>query len=61
MYMEEPKKDKKDKFILPENLQREMIKFFLKTSVPKLAEKNIEENKSQSTPENNKKGVDENC
>jgi len=62
--MEKPKKDKtdkKDKFILPENLQREMIKFFLKTSVPKLAEINRKENKSQSTPENNKKGVDENC
>jgi len=27
----------KEKIILPKNLQREMIKFFLKTSLPKLA------------------------
>ena len=48
----------KEKFILPENLQREMIKFFLKTSVPKIAEINKEENKNQLTPENSKRGAD---
>ena len=26
-----------DKIILPQNLQKEMIKFFLKTSIPKIA------------------------
>lgn len=27
----------KNKIILPQNLQREMIKFFLQTSIPKIA------------------------
>ena len=30
----------KEKIILPQNLQREMIKFFLKTSIPKIAAQN---------------------
>ena len=30
----------KEKIILPQNLQREMIKFFLKTSIPKIAANN---------------------
>ena len=47
----------KEKIILPENLQREIIKFFLKTSIPKLAEINKEEN--QLAPENKKRGADE--
>ena len=29
--------DSKDKIILPKNLQREMIEFFLRTAVPKIA------------------------
>ena len=29
--------EKTDKIILPKNLQREMIQFFLKTSIPKIA------------------------
>jgi len=31
------KPNAEEKIILPKNLQREMIKFFLKTSMPKLA------------------------
>ena len=50
--MEKPKTEKKEKVILPENLQREMIKFFLKTSVPKI----VEEKERQQSPENSKEG-----
>ena len=28
----------KEKIVLPENTQREMMKFFLKTSIPKIAD-----------------------
>jgi hypothetical protein len=42
--------DTKEKIILPKGLQREMVKFFLKTSVPKLAELN----KEQSSPKKTK-------
>ena len=52
------KMELKEKIILPENLQREIIKFFLKTSIPKLAEINKEDNRS--TPEIIKRGADEN-
>lgn len=48
--MEKPQTDKKEKIILPENLQREMIKFFLKTSVPKI----IKEKERQQPSENSK-------
>ena len=44
-------KDKEEKIILPVNLQREMMKFFLKTSVPKLAE--IEKERQQTSPNQN--------
>ena len=50
-------KDQTEKIILPENLQREMIKFFLKASIPKVAEQSKDD---QSTPENKKEGSDEN-
>ena len=50
--MEKPRADKKEKIILPDNLQREMIKFFLKTSVPKI----VEEKEHRQPPENSKKG-----
>jgi len=46
------KTDTKDKIILPESLQREMIKFFLKTSVPKIA--NADKESQQASPENAK-------
>jgi hypothetical protein len=42
--------DTKDKIILSENLQREIIKFFLKTSVPKLASK--DKSRQQTSPIN---------
>ena len=45
-------KDKEEKIILPVNLQREMMKFFLKTSVPKLAE--AEKERQQTSPNQNK-------
>lgn len=48
--MEKAKSDKKEKIILPENLQKEMIKFFLKTSIPKI----IEDKERQQPPENSK-------
>ena len=50
--MEKLKTDKKEKIILPENLQREMIKFFLKTSVPKI----VAEKERQQPPKNLKEG-----
>ena len=34
----------KEKITLPENTQREMMKFFLKTSIPQIAEKNLKKN-----------------
>ena len=51
----------KEKIILPKNLQREMIKFFLKTSMPKLAMLNKQEaeqtqDKEQQTPKIQNKG-----
>ena len=50
-------KKPQEKIILPDNLQREMIKFFLKTSVPKLAEMNgiSKEKENQQTSPNLKK------
>ena len=42
----------KEKIILPKNTQREMMKFFLKTSIPKIAEKNRQKN--QKHPPNPK-------
>jgi len=38
--MEKKNPDTKEKIILPKNLQREMMKFFLRTSMPKIVEKN---------------------
>jgi len=51
----------KEKIILPKNLQREMIKFFLKTSMPKLAMLNESDteptqDKEQQTPKIQNKG-----
>jgi len=34
--MEQQEAPAKEKIILPQNLQHEMIKFFLKTSIPKI-------------------------
>ena len=42
-------KDAKDKITLPDNLQREMIKFFLRTSMPKIAA----DKERQQTPSEN--------
>ena len=50
-------KHPEEKIILPDNLQREMIKFFLKTSVPKLAEMSEtkrEKENQQTSPKSNK-------
>ena len=48
--MEKKNPDTKDKIILPENLQREMIRFFLRASALKIAEKErISEIDSQQT------------
>jgi hypothetical protein len=38
-----------EKIILPEKLQREMMKFFLKTSIPKIA---LLDREKQQSPEN---------
>ena len=44
--------DTKEKIILPKNLQREMIKFFLGTSMPKIAETDkVSQQTSLSTKE----------
>ena len=56
----EDKKDskEKEKIILSENLQREMIKFFLKTSIPKLAALEKEKENQQKPPSSNEKAVE---
>ena len=41
-----------EKIILPQNLQREMIKFFLKTSIPKV---NADREQEQTPPNSNQK------
>ena len=43
--------EKEEKIILPVNLQREMMKFFLETSVPKLVE--AEKESQQTSPNQN--------
>jgi hypothetical protein len=40
--MEKKEIDANEKIILPKNLQREMMKFFLKTSMPKIVADNKE-------------------
>ena len=42
----------KEKIILPENTQREMMKFFLKTSIPQIADKKrkMESGESKNPP-----------
>ncbi len=45
--------DVKEKITLPEKLQREMMKFFLKTSMPKIADTN---KKQQQAPKISDKG-----
>jgi len=52
--MDKQETGKKEKIILPQNLQREMIKFFLKTSIPKLAA--IDKERQQLPPNPDKKG-----
>ena len=47
----------KEKIILPQNLQREMIKFFLKTSIPKIAA-DREREKEQQQPSNSIKELE---
>ena len=44
--------DTKGKIILPENTQREMLKFFLKTSMPRIE---AEGKMQQTSPEKTKK------
>jgi len=48
----ELKKDTKEKIILPESLQREMMKFFLETSIPKIVKADREQ--QQTSPKNAK-------
>jgi hypothetical protein len=43
--------DSKEKIILPENLQREMMKFFLKTSMPKIAATDKEKQQAPKIPD----------
>ncbi|GHU53606.1 hypothetical protein AGMMS49975_12130 [Clostridia bacterium] len=45
------KTDTADKIILPQNLQREMMRFFLKTSVPKIVE--ADRKQQQPSPKSN--------
>ena len=45
--------ESKDKIIIPQNLQKEMIKFFLKTSIPKIAAEK-EQGKQQQKTSNSK-------
>ena len=40
----------KEKIILPENLQREMIKFFLKTSMLKIVKSEAPDKEEQHAP-----------
>jgi len=53
--MEKKDAGSKEKIILSKNIQREMIKFFLKTSMPKLDELDREK---QQTSEIQKEGAD---
>jgi hypothetical protein len=50
--LEKKNLDTKEKIILPINLQREMMKFFLRTSMPKIAERNRKSvsNSQQTSP-----------
>jgi hypothetical protein len=48
--MEQRKPDTKEKIVLPENLQREMMKFFMKTSIPKIVERNRRNSENHQTP-----------
>lgn len=47
------KKKITDKIILPQNLQKEMIKFFLTTSIPKIA---ADKEQQQKPPIKNDRG-----
>jgi len=47
----------KEKIILPKNLQREMIKFFLETSIPKIA---ADKERQQQPPNSTKNGSGDN-
>ena len=51
--MEKREEPAKEKMVLPQNLQREMIKFFLKTSIPKIA---ADKERQQKPPNSNKNG-----
>jgi len=46
----------KEKIKLPKNLQREMMKFFLKTSIPKIA---ADKERQQKPPNSTKNGSGE--
>jgi hypothetical protein len=48
--MEKRTPDTNEKIILPENLQREMMKFFMKTSIPKIVERNRQNGENRQTP-----------
>jgi len=56
IYVETKNPDNENKIELPKNLQREMMKFFLRTSVPKIAERNRKSviDSQQTSPENAK-------
>ena len=56
--MEKKEVSPQEKIILPKNLQREMMKFFLKTSMPKIVAAN---KKRQQTSEIQNEGADEKC
>jgi hypothetical protein len=49
--MEKRETPAKEKIVLPQNLQREMIKFFLKTSIPKI---HADKKQRQKPPNSNK-------
>ena len=46
----------KNKITLPPNIQREMIKFFLKTSIPKIAADKEQREQQQKPPNSNEWG-----
>jgi len=52
--MEKKNPDTKEKIILPKNLQREMMKFFLRTSMPKNCREEQEKRQSAKTDNMNR-------
>jgi len=51
-------KEGKKKIVLPEELQKEILSFFMKTSIPRIAK---EKRKNQTLSESEKEGQEKKC